>query len=121
MAPGVFLMWLAFAAASVGVLDYFMDLSWQLEFLVFAGFSLVCVYLAGPGIQKAGCRTATSPISISAFTALSESPLCLPNPSSMARANSISKEPAGMCWDQMAKAPVRVTAVEGMKLRVTEA
>jgi hypothetical protein len=49
LAPGVFLMWLALAAASVGITDYFIDLSWQLELLAFAGFSLVFVYLAlGP-------------------------------------------------------------------------
>ena len=35
LAPGVFLMWLAFAAASVGIVDYFIDLSWQLELLAF--------------------------------------------------------------------------------------
>jgi hypothetical protein len=43
LAPGVFLMWLALAAAFVGITDYFIDLSWQLELLAFAGFSLVFV------------------------------------------------------------------------------
>ena len=45
-------MWLALAAASVGITDYFIDLSWQLELLAFAGFSLVYVYLARPWYSK---------------------------------------------------------------------
>ncbi len=52
LAPGVFFMWLAFAAASVGAVTYFFDLPWQLEALLFAGFSIAYVYLAAPWYSR---------------------------------------------------------------------
>jgi inner membrane protein len=47
-APGVFFIWLAFAAATVGVATYVIHLSWQIEAVLFAGLSLAYVYLCGP-------------------------------------------------------------------------
>jgi inner membrane protein len=52
VAPGVFFIWLALAAASVGIVVYFIDLSWPVEAVLFAGFSLVYVYLAAPWYSK---------------------------------------------------------------------
>jgi inner membrane protein len=52
MAPGVFFMWLAFAAASVGIVTYFFALTWQIEALLFAGFAIAYVYLAAPWYSK---------------------------------------------------------------------
>ncbi len=46
--PGVFLIWLALAAASMGVVAFFFDLAWPWAAVTFAGFSVAYVYLAAP-------------------------------------------------------------------------
>src|SRR5436190_15969204 len=61
MTPGVFAIWLALAAASVGITDYFVDLSWQIELLVFAAFALVYVYLARPWYSKGKLQNSDQP------------------------------------------------------------
>jgi membrane protein implicated in regulation of membrane protease activity len=43
LAPGVFFIWLAAAAALTGIADAMYDLSWQAELLVFAAFAVVAV------------------------------------------------------------------------------
>ena len=43
LAPGVFLIWLAAAAAVTGLADLVFDMSWQIELLVFAALSVVSV------------------------------------------------------------------------------
>jgi membrane protein implicated in regulation of membrane protease activity len=43
-APGVFFIWLGIAAAGVAATNYFFDLAWQWQLLLFAGLSLVSVY-----------------------------------------------------------------------------
>jgi inner membrane protein len=43
LSPGVFLMWLAGAAAITGVLDVALGLSWTAEILIFGGASLLLV------------------------------------------------------------------------------
>ncbi len=48
MAPGVFFIWLAFAAATVGVIAYAVHLSWQVEAVLFAALSLAYGYLGAP-------------------------------------------------------------------------
>ena len=44
MAPGVFFIWLAIAAALVGGLDLWLDLAWQAEFLLFAALAVFSVF-----------------------------------------------------------------------------
>ena len=123
MTPGVFSMWLAFAAASVGITDYFIDLSWQLELLAFAGFSLVYVYLARPWYSKARLPTSDQPHLNQRIYAFVGHTYVLVEPI----INGQGKlDIEGTRWDvlgpNLAKgATVRVSAVEGMKLRVTEA
>lgn len=51
MAPGIFFIWLAIAAALTGLADMIFDLTWQAELLVFAGLSLVSVF-AGRSIYR---------------------------------------------------------------------
>jgi inner membrane protein len=46
--PGVFFMWLALAAAVIGVIDLFADLSWQIEIAIFAVVSVLFVLFARP-------------------------------------------------------------------------
>jgi membrane protein implicated in regulation of membrane protease activity len=41
--PGIFLLWLGIAAALVGVAGLFVDLGWQTEIGIFAGFALILV------------------------------------------------------------------------------
>jgi membrane protein implicated in regulation of membrane protease activity len=52
MLPGIFFMWLAFAAASIGIVTYFLTLAWEVEALMFAGLAVVYVYLAAPWYSK---------------------------------------------------------------------
>lgn len=52
MAPGVFFIWLAAAAAAVGVLDLALNLGWQLELLVFAVLSIVSVLYGRSMLKK---------------------------------------------------------------------
>src|SRR5688572_28151678 len=123
MTPGVFAMWLAIAAASVGITDYFVDLSWQLELLAFAGFSLVYVYLARPWYSKTNLQNSDQPNLNQRIYAFVGKSFVLSEPI----INGQGKlDIEGTRWDvlgpNLAKgATVRVTAVEGMKLRVTEA
>lgn len=49
--PGVFFIWLGVAAALTGVADYFFDLPWQAELLLFAALSVVAV-IAGRRVYK---------------------------------------------------------------------
>ena len=49
--PGVFFIWLGVAAALTGVVDYFFDLPWQAELLLFAALSVVAV-VAGRRVYK---------------------------------------------------------------------
>ena len=54
--PGVFLIWLAIAAALTGILDYLFLLPWQAELLLFAFLSAAAVfsgrrYYKGPGME----------------------------------------------------------------------
>jgi membrane protein implicated in regulation of membrane protease activity len=123
LAPGVFLMWLALAAAFVGITDYFIDLSWQLELLAFAGFSLVFVYLARPWYSKSKLQNSDQPNLNQRIYGFVGKSFVLSEPivDGQGKLNI-----DGARWDvlgpNLAKgAKVRVTAVEGMKLRVTEA
>lgn len=43
-APGVFFIWLAIPAATVGMLDIAFDMGWQSELVVFAALSLFSVF-----------------------------------------------------------------------------
>ena len=45
LAPGVFLFWLGLAALLVGLLSFAVDLSWQMQLLLFAVFSAAAVPL----------------------------------------------------------------------------
>ena len=123
MTPGVFAMWLALAAASVGITDYFVDLSWQLELLAFAGFSLVYVYLARPWYSKGTLQNSDQPNLNQRIYAFVGNSFVLAEPI----VNGQGKlDIEGTRWDvlgpNLAKgATVRVIAVEGMKLRVAEA
>jgi inner membrane protein len=123
MTPGVFAMWLAIAAASAGITDYFVDLSWQLELLAFAGFSLVYVYLARPWYSKGTLQNSDQPNLNQRIYAFVGKSFVLAEPI----VNGQGKlDIEGTRWDvlgpNLAKgATVRVIAVEGMKLRVAEA
>ena len=123
MTPGVFAMWLALAAASVGITDYFFDLNWQLELLAFAGFSLVYVYLARPWYSKNKLQNSDQPNLNQRIYAFVGKSFVLAEPI----VNGQGKlDIEGTRWDVLGPdlargATVKVTAVEGMKLRVAEA
>lgn len=46
MAPGVFLIWFGVAAVTVGLVAMAIDISWQLQFAMFAALSLVAAFTA---------------------------------------------------------------------------
>jgi membrane protein implicated in regulation of membrane protease activity len=122
MTPGVFAMWLALAAASVGITDYFFDLNWQLELLAFAGFSLVYVYLARPWYSKNKLQNSDQPNLNQRIYAFVGKSFVLAEPI----VNGQGKlDIEGTRWDVLGPdlargTTVKVTAVEGMRLRVTE-
>ena len=123
MTPGVFAMWLAFAAASVGIADYFFDLNWQLELLAFAGFSLVYVYLARPWYSKSNLQNSDQPNLNQRIYSFVGKSYVLHEPI-IEGEGKLDIE--GTRWDVLGPdlargATVKVTAVEGMKLRVAEA
>jgi membrane protein implicated in regulation of membrane protease activity len=51
MLPGVFFMWLGLAAALIGIIDLFADLSWQVEIALFAVFSVLLVLFVRPRVK----------------------------------------------------------------------
>lgn len=56
MSPGVFFIWLAAAAAVLGIADIVLDLPWQAELLLFAFLSAVALFTGrrfyrGPGME----------------------------------------------------------------------
>ncbi len=123
MTPGVFAMWLALAAASVGITHYFFDLNWQLELLAFAGFSLVYVYLARPWYSKNKLQNSDQPNLNQRIYSFVGKSYVLHEPIAEGEGKL---DIEGTRWDvlgpNLAKGTtVKVTAVEGMKLRVTQA
>jgi membrane protein implicated in regulation of membrane protease activity len=122
LVPGVFLMWLAFAAASVGIVEYVFDLSWQLELLAFAAFALVYVFLARPWYSKGDSQNSDQPNLNQRIYAFVGKTFVLAEPIVNGEGKLVIE---GTRWDllgpELARgATVRVTAVEGMKLRVAE-
>jgi len=49
--PGVFFMWLGLAAAILGVIDLFADISWQVEIALFAVLSVLLVLFVRPRVK----------------------------------------------------------------------
>ncbi len=50
-APGIFFIWLALAAFVVGVIGFAVDLSWQVQLLIFAILSVIFVVVLRPRFQ----------------------------------------------------------------------
>src|SRR4051794_31539331 len=50
--PGFFFIWLAFAAAGVGLLVLVFELSWQAQIVIFAVLAVAFVLLARPWFRK---------------------------------------------------------------------
>lgn len=51
MLPGIFFMWLGLAAAVLGVVDIFADLSWQAELTIFAVLAVLFVLFVRPRVK----------------------------------------------------------------------
>ena len=123
VAPGVFLMWLAFAAATVGAIAYFVALPWQLEALLFAGFSVAYVYLARPWYAGSNLHSNDQPNLNQRIYGFVGKSYVLHEPIVEGQGKL---DIEGTRWDLLGPdlpkgATVRVTAVEGMRLRVSEA
>lgn len=50
--PGVFFIWLGLAAVAVGFIAFIVDLSWQVQLVIFAILSIVFVLTARPWFRK---------------------------------------------------------------------
>lgn len=61
MAPGVFFIWLAIAAALTGVADVLLHLSWQGEALLFAAAALASVLLGREVLKRRGASGSDQP------------------------------------------------------------
>ena len=61
LAPGVFLFWLGLAALLVGVVSFALQLSWQLQLLLFAGFAAAAVPLWRRLARRDGGASLTNP------------------------------------------------------------
>jgi membrane protein implicated in regulation of membrane protease activity len=122
LAPGIFLMWLGLAAATVGLITSVLPLPWQGEALLFAALAVAYVYVGRPwyaGARHAKTDQPNLNQRINAFvgkTYVLEEPII----NGQGKLNI-----DGSRWDllgpDLAKgSKVHVTAVDGMKLRVKE-
>jgi membrane protein implicated in regulation of membrane protease activity len=59
-APGAFLLWLGIAALVTGVLAYVIDLTWQMEVLIFAALAVIAV-LVGRRVAPAPGKASDRP------------------------------------------------------------
>ncbi|MGB8313317.1 MAG: NfeD family protein [Aestuariivirga sp.] len=123
VAPGVFLMWLAFAAATVGAITYFVTLPWQLEALLFAGFSVAYVYLVRPWYAVSNLHSSDQANLNQRIYGFVGKSYVLHEPIVEGQGKL---DIEGTRWDVLGPnlpkgTTVRVTAVEGMRLRVSEA
>ena len=123
MAPGVFLVWLGLAAATVGAVAYFFDLAWQVEALLFSVFAVVYVYLSAPWYYKNKHIQSDQPNLNQRIYAFVGKNYVLAEPivNGQGKLNI-----DGTRWDVLGPdlvtgTKIHVIAVEGMKLRVKEA
>ncbi|MGH6932654.1 MAG: NfeD family protein [Dongiaceae bacterium] len=59
--PGVFLLWIGIAAGVTGLAALLIPaMSWQLQFILFAGLSVACVFVARAYLRKHPIETADS-------------------------------------------------------------
>lgn len=122
-APGIFLMWLALAAVTVGAIAYFTTLPWQIEALLFAGFAIAYVYLVRPWYSKSNSPSSDQPNLNQRIYSFVGKSYVLHEPIVEGQGKL---DIEGTRWDVLGPnlpkgAKVQVTAVEGMKLRVNEA
>jgi inner membrane protein len=60
-APGVFFIWLALAAATLGVITLAVDISWQWQLTLFAVLSLAILMIAKPWLKWREARNSEQP------------------------------------------------------------
>jgi inner membrane protein len=118
--PGIFFIWLAIAAATVGVIAIFVQLGWQMELLLFAALSLVSVFAGRRLLTRRHAFDSEIPnLNRRMYDYVGKTfPLAEPIVDGRGRV-SID----GTLWDIVGPdtpkgARVRVTGVEGLKLTV---
>jgi membrane protein implicated in regulation of membrane protease activity len=53
VAPGIFMLWIGIAAGVTGLVTMlFPTMSWQIQFIIFAGLSVACVFAARAYLRK---------------------------------------------------------------------
>lgn len=61
MLPGIYFLWLGFAAAVVGGIVWTIDMSWQWQVALFAMFSIASVILSRQLLNKSGMEDTDEP------------------------------------------------------------
>ncbi|MCB1377238.1 MAG: NfeD family protein [Alphaproteobacteria bacterium] len=123
MAPGVFFIWLAIAAAGVALIDGLVDLSWQYELLLFAILSLVSVFAGRALLKRRQDHDSDSPHLNKRMQGYVGRRITLDEPISDGRGRVTIE---GTVWEVLgADAPkgthVRVTGTDGLRLTVEPA
>ena len=59
--PGIFFIWLAFAAMTMGVMVFFVALGWQIQLALWAVLSVVFVVVAKPWLKRRNAMTSDQP------------------------------------------------------------
>jgi membrane protein implicated in regulation of membrane protease activity len=59
--PGIFFIWLAFAAATMGVIVFFVTLGWQMQLALWALLSIAYVVIAKPWLKRRNAVTSDQP------------------------------------------------------------
>jgi membrane protein implicated in regulation of membrane protease activity len=120
LSPGVFLIWLALAAATVGAVTSVVTLGWQVEALLFAGLAVAYVLVAAPWYTQKLRGNTDRPTLNQRIYAFVGKIYVLKQPI-VDGAGKLDID--GTRWDiigadQAVGTTVRVVAVEGIRLRV---
>ena len=120
LAPGVFLMWLGFAAAAVGLIELVFDMPWQMEIAVFAVLSIAFILVGRPWILKRQQSDTDQPNLNKRMYAFVGRRYVLANPIVNGRGQVRIDD---TLWDVIGpdldkESWVEVTAVEGLRLKV---
>lgn len=121
--PGIFLVWLGLAAAAVGLLDLAFDPGWQADLVLFSGFAVIFVLAARTWLARRRRPDSAEPHLnrrmddyIGASYALDQA---IESGRGRIRIDDTLWEALGP--DLPRGALVKVTGVEGLKLRVEAA
>jgi inner membrane protein len=122
-APGVFFIWLGLAAVAVGLLTFAVDLAWQIDIAIFAVLSVLFLLLIRPWYERRNASLSDRPnLNQRMYDYVGQS-YVLEHPLKDGRGKLRIDD---TLWDVLgpdtpAGARVKVSGVEGLRLRVEQA